>query len=198
MKSRIQFIHSRISVLIVIGLSWISCANAMDWTGMKASDVTTCEYDSKDFSLVVGQVHAARLYMDYERHGFFRIGLLPLPIAENVQIKVRSADCLAGVLSGLNFGNEASLAARRFEFRNLEIKSLDEKQPCLSAGFARIGRDGAFELSNVSITDATGGQTFVPKATLQAANPSAGWISWKSGNQPQGFFLFKPTPDKKP
>ena len=195
MKRQIQFCH-RAVVIIAIGLLWMSRSNAMDLIGMSAVDVTTCEYDSKNVTLVDVQIHAARLFTDYERHGFFRIGLLPIPVAEDIQIEIRSADCLTNALSGLHFGNESSLAERRFEFRNLEIKSFDEKQPRLSARLARIGRDGTLELSNVSIPSAAGGQTFIPKATLQITNPSAGWISWNSGNQPQGFFLFNPRSDK--
>jgi hypothetical protein len=158
----------------------------MDLIGMSA----------KDFALKVAQVHAARLFTDYEKHGFFRIGLLPIPVAEDVQIEIRSADCLTNALSGLHFWNEPSLGLRRFELRNLEIKSFAEKQPRLSARLARVGRDGTLELSNVSITSGTGGQTFIPKATLQITNPSVGWISWNTGGQPQGFFLFNPRSDK--
>jgi hypothetical protein len=163
---------------------------------MSAKDVTTCEYDSKDSTLIVTQVHAARLFKDYELHGFFRIGLLPIPVAEDVQIVIRSAACLTNALSGLHFWNEPSLGVRRLELRNLEIKSFDERQPCLSARLARVGRDGTLELSNVTITNDTGGQTFIPKATLQLTTPSVGWVGWNSGGQPQGFFLFRPMLDK--
>lgn len=196
MKSRIPFIYHRVGIFTVIALTWTSRINAMDLIGMSAKDVTTCEYDSKDFALKVAQVHAARLFTDYEKHGFFRIGLLPIPVAEDVQIEIRSADCLTNALSGLHFWNEPSLGLRRFELRNLEIKSFAEKQPRLSARLARVGRDGTLELSNVSITSGTGGQTFIPKATLQITNPSVGWISWNTGGQPQGFFLFNPRSDK--
>jgi len=192
MKSRIPFIYRRVGIFTAIALAWTSWANAMDLIGMSARDVTSCEYDSKDYTLIVAQIHTARLFTDFEKHGFFRIGLLPIPVAEDVQIEIRSADCLTNVLSGLHFGNEPSLGERRFELRNLEIKSFDEKQPRLSARLARIARDGTLELSNVSITSCTGGPTFIPKATLQITNPSVGWVSWNSGGQPQGFFLFKP------
>src|ERR1035437_1821123 len=118
MKRQIQFCH-RAVVIIAIGLLWMSRSNAMDLIGMSAVDVTTCEYDSKNVTLVDVQIHAARLFTDYERHGFFRIGLLPIPVAEDIQIEIRSADCLTNALSGLHFGNEPSLAERRFEFRKI-------------------------------------------------------------------------------
>ena len=165
-------------------------------SGQSARDVTCCEYDSKNVTLMVAQIHTARLFTDYEKHGFFRIGLLPIPVAEDVQIKIRSADCLTNAMSDLHFGKEPSLGVRRFELRNLEIKSFDDKQPCLSARLARVGQDGTLELSNVSITNGTGGQMLIPKATLQISNPSAGWVSWNSEGLSQRFFLFKPMSDQ--
>ena len=196
MKSWIPFTYPHIGIFTVMALAWTPWTSAMDLFGMSASDVTTCEYDSENFTLKVAQIHTARFFTDFEKHGFFRIGLLPIPVAEDVQIEIRSVDCLTNALSGANFGNQPSLGVRRFELRNLEIKSFDEKQPRLSARLARIGRDGTLELSDVSITSGTGEQTFIPKAILQITNPSVGWMSWNSGGRPQGRFLFSPRSDK--
>jgi len=162
--------------------------------GVSAEDVTFSEYSSKDLSMIA-QVHTVRLFKDFEHRGFFRIGLLPVPVAENVEIKIRSADYMTNALSGIHFWDEPSLAVRRIEFRNLEIKSFDENQPHLSARLGRFGQDGTLELSNVSITSGTGGQTSIPKAILQISNPSAGWVSWNSGGRQQRFLLFKPISD---
>jgi hypothetical protein len=165
----------------------------MDLIGMSASGVTTCEYDSKDVTLKVSQVHTARLFTDYEKHGFFRIGLLPIPVAEDVQIEIRSADCLTNALSGIHFWNEPSLAVRRLELRNLEIKSFDEKQPRLSARLARIGQDGTLELSNVSLNDGTGQPKIISKATLQLSGDSVGWLRWNCDGQLRNFYCFNQT-----
>jgi len=197
-KSRIPFIYHRAGIFTAIALSWMSCANASDWAGMTANEVTTCEYDSKNFTLMVAQIHAAKLYADYERHGFFRIGLLPIPVAEDVQIKIRSADCLTNALSSLHFWNEPSLAVRRFELRNIEIKSFDEKQPRLSASLAHIGQNGVLELTTVSVFNDMGQRTSFPKAVLQVAGSSAGWLRGNSDGHSQELFLFKPTSVKTP
>jgi hypothetical protein len=171
--------------------------NAVELVGASANDVTSSEYNSKDLSLVA-QVHAAHLFTDYERRGFFRIGLLPIPVAENVQIQIRSADCLTNALLGLHFWNQPSVGVRRLELRNLEIKLFGEKQPRLSAATARVGQDGILELSTVSMLNATGQPLSIPKATLQAAGSSAGWLHWNFDGQPQDVFLFKPASDKTP
>ncbi len=169
--------------------------DAVKLAGGSADDATFTEYSSKDASLVT-RVHAARLFRDFELHGFFRIGLLPVPVAEDVQIEIRSADCLTNALSGLHFWNGPSLAVRRGELRNVEIKLFDENQPRLSARLMHMGRDGVLELFHVSMTGGTGGQTIIPKANMQLTGPSAGWISWNSEGKSRGLFLFKPMSKK--
>ena len=169
--------------------------DAVTVAGGAADDVTVTEYSAKDASLVA-RVHAARLFRDFERHGFFRIGLLPVPVAEDVQIEIRSAECLTNALSALHLWNEPSVAVRRIELRNVGIGFLDEKQQRLSARLARVRRDGDLELFNVSLTGGTGVQTFIPEATLQTSSPSAGWIRWYSEGQVRKIFPFKPMSDK--
>ena len=186
-----------IGAVIFIVSPQVSPADVVDWAGTTANDVTSCQYDSKNFTLMVARIHAARIFTDYERHGFFRIGLLPIPVAENVQVEIRSVDCLTNALSELNLGNKPSLAVRRFEFRNLEIKLLNENQPCLSAALARIGRNGTLELSNVCVTNAAGKRMFLSKATLRITNPSVGLLQWKSDGHQQNLCLFNPVSDKK-
>jgi hypothetical protein len=194
--TRGSFLFHRAGIITAIALMWTSGTNASDLIGMSARDVTTREYDSKDFTILVAQVHAARLFTDYEKHGFFRIGLLPIPVAEDVQIEVRSVDGLTNALSGLHFLNEPSWGVRRLELRNLAIKSFDEKQPCLFARLAHVGED-TLELSDISITNVGGGPISIPRAILQITDSSAGWITWKSGGHSEGLFLFKPISDKK-
>jgi hypothetical protein len=196
---KIRFFNPRgfIFVAAIFYVSFEARVYALEFAGTTASDVTSSEYSSKDLSLVT-QIHATRLFTDYEHRGFFRIGLLPIPVAENVQIQIKSADCLTNATLGLHPWNQPSVGVRRLELRNLEIKLLGEKQPRLSAVTARVGQDGALELSTVSVFSATGQQTSIPKATLQVAGSSAGWLHWNFDGQPQDVFLFKPASDKTP
>jgi hypothetical protein len=178
-------------------VSFDSGLNAADFAGASADDVTLSEYNFKDLSLLT-QVHADRLFKDYEHHGFFRIGLLPVPVAENVQIQIQSADCLTNATLALSSWNQPSAGVRRLELRNLEIKLFGDRQPRLSAVSARVGRDGVLDLSAVSVFNVAGGQMSIPKAILQVAGSSAGWLHWNYQGQPQEIFLFKPTPDETP
>jgi hypothetical protein len=174
---------------------WAFDVNALGLARTGANDLTTVEYDGLT---PVSQVHVDRIFIDYERRGFFRIGLLPIPVAENVQIQIRSVDCLTNAMFALHSWDQPSVGVRRLELRNLEIKLIGEKQPRLSAAVARVGQDGVLELSAVSVFDPTGWQTSIPKAALQAAGSSAGWVHWNSDGHPQDIFPFRPTPDKTP
>lgn len=196
MKPKTRFmVHFRIWLLLACSVFGALEVNALGLAGTGANGLTSVEYDGLT---PVAQVHAGRLFVDYERHGFFRIGLLPFPAAENVQIQIRSADCLTNALFGLHSWNQPSVGARRLELRNLEIKMFGEKEPRLSAAVARVGQDGILELSTVSVLDAKGRQTSIPKAALQIAGSSAGWLRWNFDGQPQELFLFKPQSTKTP
>ena len=174
---------------------WAFEVDALGLAGVGAKDLTTIEYDGLT---PVTQVHTARLFVDYERRGFFRIGLLPMLVAENVQVQIRSADCLTNGLLALHSWNQLSAGVRRLELRNLEIGLFGEKQPRLSATSAHAGQDGILELLNVSVFSATGQQTSIPNANLQVAGPSAGWLRWNFDGHPQELFLFKPQSAKTP
>ena len=143
-------------------------------------------------------VRAGQIYVDYERRGFFRIGLLPIPVAENVQIQIQSADCLTNALLALGSWDQSSVGVKRLELRNLEIRLFGEEHPRLSAANARAGPDGSLELTKVSLFTATGQPTSIPKATLQVGGSSVGWLHWNIDGQPQDAFLFSSTSNKTP
>jgi len=194
------FVLSRICLISVSAVLWMSLTPVVSVAGLAgttANEVTLSEYDSKDLSLVF-QVHAARIFTDYERRGFFRIGLLPIPVAEDVQVQIQSADCLTNALFALRSWNQPSVGVRRLELRNLEIKLFGEKQSRLRAVTAHVGQKGTVELSTVSVFGIAGQQASIPKATLQIAGSSAGCLHWNFDGRSQELFMFKPTLDKTP
>jgi hypothetical protein len=194
------FVLSRICLVSVSAVLWMLLTPVVSVAGLAgttANEVTLSEYDSKDLSLVF-QVHAARIFTDYERRGFFRIGLLPIPVAEDVQVQIQSADCLTNALFALRSWNQPSVGVRRLELRNLEIKLFGEKQSRLRAVTARVGQNGTVELSTVSVIGIAGQQASIPKATLQIAGSSAGCLHWNFDGRSQELFVFKPTSDKTP
>ena len=182
-------VHLRICLILACSFFGVFDANALELGGTGATGVTSVEYDGLT---PVEKIHVDRMFVEYERRGFFRIGLLPIPVAENVQIQIRAADCLTNALFVSHVWNQPPVGARRLELRHLEIKMFGEKQPRLSAAVGRVGQDGNLELSDVSIFNATGQQMSISIAALQATGSSAGWLRWNSDGHPQEIFLFKP------
>jgi hypothetical protein len=165
--------------------------------GSAATEVTVSEYSSKNLSLIA-QVHAACVFVDYEHWGFFRIGLLPMLVAENVQVKIQSAECLTNALADLRSWHQPASGYRQLELRNLEITMNGENQPRLRAAVARVGPDGTVKLSTVAVRTAAGQEVSLLKATLQIFGPSAGRLCWNSGGHQEERFILHATTDKTP
>jgi hypothetical protein len=165
--------------------------NAAGLAGGTVQDVGIAEYSSKDLSLVA-RVHASQIVTDYERHGFFRIGLLPIAVADNVQLQISSAGCLTNALSALREWRQPSVGARRLELRNLEITMVGEARPRLRASRARIGNDSSLELFNVSSSGAEGQPVAFGKGALQIAGSSAGRLSWDVAGRTEELFPLNP------
>ena len=163
---------------------WVAAA-----AGDLASDVTLPEYSSHGLS-VTGQVQVGRLFIDHKRWGFFRIGALPLLVAENVRVQIQSEEYFTNGLDDLDLSSWRQLAkgAARQELRQLEINVAGEKEPRLRAAVASIGPDGEAIMSAVTILEPAGSLLSLRKATLQISGPSAGQLSWNAGGHPEKRF----------
>lgn len=184
-------------LMIVAGMALSSRVVAAGFVGLPVTAFAVSEYGSKGLSLIA-QVHAARVFIDYEHWGFFRIGLLPMLVAENVQIKIRSAEDLADALADLKSWHQPASGYRQLELRNVEIAFSGENQPSLRAAVARVGSDGVVELSTVIIRDAVGRQLSLPKATLQISGPAAGRLCWNDGGHQKTLRTLQTPPPKTP
>jgi hypothetical protein len=166
-------------------------ASASELSGLRAQEVQIAAFGSNDSS-PVAKVHADRIFTDYEHHGFFRIGLLPILVAENIKIQIYSATCLTNALFALRQWHQSSVGARRLELCNLEVVIVGETHPRLMASRARIGNDNILELFEVSLTGPEGQPVSISKATLQIAGRSAGRLSWNSAGLREELFPLTP------
>jgi hypothetical protein len=178
-----------ISLLIAVGASAAPAAN-------EASDVTICEYSSKG-TAVIGEIHAGRIFTDYQRFGFFRIGILPVLAVDDVQVKIQSAEYLTNGLDDLESWQPSS-GLRHMEIRNLQILVSGEQQPRLRAAIARPGRNGTVNLATVTFSESTGAPLSLPQATLQISGPSAGLLAWNSAGHAEKYFVFPPQAVRTP
>jgi hypothetical protein len=165
---------------------------ATDFLAMPVEGVEVAEY-AHDSLTPIFQIHANRLLVEHERRGFFRIGLLPYLVAENVQIRIHSTEGLNNLLSVFHTGNLSPAAEHRLEIRGLEIFVSGEKSPRLRAAVARSGKDGAFELFSVQTFDKTGRRLSIPLAELQISGNLAGRLAWNLEGHLQEVLISQPT-----
>lgn len=160
--------------------------------GPSVEHVRLTEYD--DVQPIV-KIQAARIFVDHEKYGFFRLGLVPLAVVQSVRIQAESAGWLTNALASLNSWNLATRSLRRLEVRDLEISLFGEPEPRLRAATARVNAAGDLELSNMSLPGRLAGS--ISKATLQMTGSAAGRLRWHDGEKEAELFILKPAPTPK-
>ncbi len=160
--------------------------------GPSVEHVRLTEYD--DVQPIV-KIQAARIFVDHEKYGFFRLGLVPLAVVQSVRIQLESAGRLTNALASLNSWNLATRSLRRLEVRDLEISLFGEPEPRLRAATARVNAAGDLELSNMSLPGRLAGS--ISKATLQMTGSAAGRLRWHDGEKEAELFILKPAPTPK-
>lgn len=156
-------------------------------------DLAFTEYDGLR---PVVKVHAARVFVDHEKVGFFRFGLAPLAVVQDVQIQIESAGQLTNVLADLNSWNNFPRNLRHLELRNLEISFFGEPKPRLCAVTARVTASGSLELSQVSVRDGVKGS--IARATLQLTGALAGDLRWRDGDKESEQSVLQPSEKSSP
>jgi len=137
-------------------------------------------------------VRVDRLYTDYERKGFFRLGILPLGVMENVLIETDRTGQTTNRLVQLHEWI-GSTAARRLELRRVTFMVPDGCTNRLECGRARIGSAGRWELlDGVRFFSGTN-QIESVRATLQVSGEQAGQIDL-AGTASRSFNLFSANP----
>ena len=139
---------------------------------------------------LVSRIHITRAYVDHEKWGFFKIGLIPVQVVEGVNVQIHSAGALTNALDVINSAHLSSAAQRHLELRKLEISLLGEKEPRLRADSASIVRPGILQLSHVSVSN-DGEALLIPRATLQVSGPDCGCLCWNEGGSQNQMFVFQ-------
>jgi hypothetical protein len=148
-----------------------------------------------------GVVRVGRVFTDYERRGFFRIGALPLLVLEGVTIELTRPEqaqaALVQARGWLGAGSPESAsvstnggattsarpkverANRVLDCRNLTLVIPGSVTNVVRAGRARIAADGQLELTeNVRVEGLLPLQA--RQARLQMSGPNCGELSWEA------------------
>ena len=121
------------------------------------------------------KVKADRVFTDYERKGFFRLGVFPLGVMENVVFEICQTGPTTNRLIQLHDWVGAPVA-KRLEFRNVTFVAADGCTNRLECGRARIGPGGQLELLDGVRFLSGPDQIEAVRATLQVSGELAGQI----------------------
>jgi hypothetical protein len=132
-------------------------------------------------------------YMDYERHGFFRIGLLPMAVLDGVtfepQQTVLPADVLNRVAEALGVEGWSHVELRRFKFVSPPARTLAaERVKCLNGGQWRL-------MSGIRLT-ADGREVNASRGTLFLEGKQAGQLVLENAPRLNTSFLSVSTENK--
>jgi len=124
----------------------------------------------------VAVLRVEKVFTDYQRKGFFRIGLLPLCVAEGVRLEVRQPERAAAALASVRGQLRPARGNVPIELRRLVLSVAGESAVELKAGRARLGETGCWLLDG-GVT-CTQGATVAEaaRATLQVTGESAGQL----------------------
>ncbi|MBI4325061.1 MAG: hypothetical protein HY674_07325 [Chloroflexi bacterium] len=131
-----------------------------------------------------------KVFTEYQRRGFFRIGLLPLVVMDGVKIDFRQVDAASSALARLPQELKPWAGSRMLELRDVKFAFPVEPKERLRAGKVRWLENGQWQLSNGVTIQMTTNKVKVAQATLQVAGPSAGLVAWGSPSALSRFSLF--------
>ena len=125
-------------------------------------------------------VRIKRVYQDYQRHAFFRIGLLPVAVAEEVRIECQDPARLALTLAKLRDHLIHVSSKAPIEFRQFKLVCPSGKTLQLEAGRVRfIGAE--YELSDGVVARWCDDEWRTSKAKLQLTDKGFGELTLSAG-----------------
>ena len=136
-------------------------------------------------------IRAERVFIDYRRKGFFRIGMLPIVVAEGVSLefleRTNGVQTLARTASALE-----RRVGKCYELRNIRFQV--DSTLRLQADRIRPKENGVWQFSGAVTLQSGTNQTRFSRGTLQTAGASAGLLSLSRGTESFDLTLFSSQP----
>lgn len=134
---------------------------------------------------------AKSIYRDHQRRGFFRIGLLPLLVCDEVTFDIKDSEQAARSLAHARLQLCAHARGAPIELRRVAFQFPAETSPRLKALKVQIRDNGQWELQDVvfrSPVEAIQSS----RATFQTTGPEAGKLTWLPPSGRGDAYLFQP------
>jgi len=167
-------------VLFLLWVSSLCCALPGEPTGAPLAQVYGLKHGvfafySEDCRGPAAILRVGEVRRDYQRKGFFRIGLLPMAVAEEAVFELHRPDRIAESLEQCT----RCLGARssgRVELRDVQFVAFGSSTNRLVCGWARPGSDGRWELLGGVRFESAATKIEAACATLQVTGPKAGQL----------------------
>ncbi len=146
----------------------------------------------------VAVLRAESISMEFERHGFFRIGTLPLVVAEGVTLELRRGSDFREAHNRVHDWLEALKRSGHLELRRFCVKDAQDSSFVLRIGRLRPTQLGQWQLTDGIQWQSSTNQRSASRGVLHLRGPQAGQLVLESTNQPLSISLFSPEPHLKP
>ncbi len=136
----------------------------------------------------IAVLRVGKIFKEPQRKGFFRIGLLPLVVADQVIVEVEDPVLFQREFTNVHNRLFSSHGRVPVELRHVEFKFPSEPSPRLQAGRVRLKSQGQWELSDGVIFRVSDNEIQCAQAVLQITGPGAGNL--RSQDAPHALNLF--------
>lgn len=177
-----------IVLVVALGLAALDLAAGTDLANRLKGLRMTLRPRSNDAAVVRLSIQEARL--DHQRRGFFKIGVLPVLVVEDVALEVLEPGSLASTLADLPAALMGDGHRVPIELRNFSLRFPGDETPRFLAGRVRLAGRGVWQLSGPVAWRTTASQGLASQASLQVAGAQAGWLTLTGTNAPQMVDLF--------
>jgi hypothetical protein len=144
-------------------------------------------------------IQVERVHKDYQRRAFFRIGALPMAVAETVTVRIAQPDQALTALAKLDARLRQTGQVKAVEWRGVTFIFAPEGAPRLHAGRMRLSRGETWELLDGVRVNRSTNEVQFSRAVLHVAGERAGQITAQTGEaQPPIHFSFLPRPTNSP
>ncbi len=143
-------------------------------------------------------IRVEQVHTDYQRKGFFRVGLLPVCVLEGVAFEIQNTCVTSNGFAQIHKWLRAE-SAKRLELRRATIQWASLTTNSIEAGRILISPAGTWELSDGVKLRISGKLIQSKRATLQAAGSRAGELLMGALPEWKGNVLYPtlPTTDNK-
>jgi len=124
----------------------------------------------------VAALRMKRVFKDYERKGFFRIGALPLLVGEEVRVEILKPAGGVGLFSQSQEWVGSHSQSVPIEWRRMVLTVPGEAKPRLEAGRVRLRSAGCWELLEGVTLRNENGETKLRQASLHVTPDGIGEV----------------------